>query len=132
MKGDRTLTIIGIAAASLTAVIACTRPRVTVTVTPVGSERTYPATPDNAAIPLYTLTKLECPYDEIAALTAEALLDVFSDAKVLSALRAKAREIGAHAIVGYTQSTRRGTDLEGEIRVRNGTAIRFRSGECMK
>jgi hypothetical protein len=132
MKGDHILVSVRIAVAAVATLIACTSLRPTVTVTPVGSERTYPATPDSAAIPLYTITTLGCPYDEIAALTAEGRVGSSSEAEILSLLKAKARAIGAHAIIGYTQSTRHGTELEGDIRVRNGTAIRFRSAECTK
>jgi hypothetical protein len=133
MKGDHTLVSVRIAVAAVATLLACTSLRPTVVmVTPVGSERTYPATPDSAAIPLYTITTLGCPYDEIAALTAEGRVDSSSEAEILSLLKAKARAIGAHAIIGYTQSTRHGTELEGDIRVRNGTAIRFRSAECTK
>jgi hypothetical protein len=132
MKRNRTLASVVIGMASITTLIACTRPGVTVTVTPLGSERTYPATTDSTAIPLYTISRPECTYDEIAALTAEGQVESSSDAEVLSALRTKARAIGAHAIVGYTQGVRQGTELEGQIRVRNGTAVRFRSPDCMK
>jgi hypothetical protein len=135
-QGDGTLhgghigRTIGLVLASMVVLIGCVRPGVSVIATPLGSERTYPATPDSTTIPLYTTTKLECAYDEIAALTAEGSV-ALSDAKVLDGLRAKARAVGAHAIIGYSQSTRQSTELEGEIRVRNGTAIRFRSADCM-
>ena len=101
----------------------------TVTVTPLGAGRTYPATPDTVTIPLYSVQKPECPYDEIAAITAEG--NRTGDV-VLAALRDKARTIGGQAIVGYSQSTRVGGDGKSELTVRSGTAIRFRSAECMK
>lgn len=105
-----------------------------VTLTPLGSEQGYPPTPDSVSIPLYATTKPECPYDEIAAITTEGRVYHSDEKEVLQALIAKARAVGAHAIVGYTQSTRAasaGSDT-GDIHVRNGTAIRFRNPDCMK
>jgi hypothetical protein len=131
LHGGRIGRTIGVALACVVVLVGCVRPGVNVIATPLGSERTYPATPDSTTIPLYTTTKLECAYDEIAALTAEGSV-ALSDAKVLEGLRAKARAVGAHAIIGYSQSIRQSTELEGEIRVRNGTAVRFRSTDCMK
>ena len=106
------------------AVAACAP---TVTVTPLGVGHTYPATPDNVMIPLYSVAKPECPYDEIAAITAEGNRP--KDVE-LAALRDKARALGAQAIVGYSQSMR--TSGKAELNVRSGTAIRFRSADCMK
>jgi hypothetical protein len=98
-----------------------------VTVTPLGDQRTYPPTPDSVAIPLHAITKPECPYDEIAAITTEGA----DEGAVLSALIARARAVGAHAILGYTQSTRMiSQNTDGYVR--GGTAIRYRSPDCMK
>jgi hypothetical protein len=121
----------GIALASLAVAVACA-PRVTVT--PLGAERTYPPTPDSVAISLYATTTPECPYDEVAAVTAEGQGLLSSESEVLAALKAKARAIGGHAIVGYTQSTRAtgGGSQTYDVPVRSGTAIRFRSAECTK
>ena len=132
MNGYRYRASIAVVMAFMTTLVACIRPKVVVTATPVGDERTYAATPDSLTIPLYTTTKLECAYDEIAALTAEGYAGLRSNAEVIAALRTKARAIGAHAIIAYSQSTRHGSELESEILVRNGTAIRFRSADCMK
>jgi hypothetical protein len=93
-----------------------------VTVTPLGAERTYPATSDTARIPLYSVARPECPYDEIALIRAEGASKP-SAAVILGALRSKARALGAHAIIGYTQRT---------YEWATGTAIRFRSPDCMK
>jgi hypothetical protein len=101
--------------------LACMRPQVIAT--PLGAEQIYPATPDTVIVPLYSTAKPECPYDEIAAITAE--WDRSHD--VLGALRQKARAVGGQAIVGYMQSER----PDGNS-VRSGTAIRFRSASCMK
>jgi len=125
---------LGVAAlAVLVAVVAACAPRVTLT--PLGAERVYPPTPDSVAIPLYASTKPACPYDEIAALTVEGAGALSSDADVLDALRAKARAVGAQAIIGYSQGNRSSADHDptmppGKVRVRNGTAIRFRSSTC--
>jgi hypothetical protein len=120
-----------IALASLAVAVACA-PRVTVT--PLGAERTYPATPDSVAISLYATTTPECPYDEVAAVTAEGRGLMSSEPEVLAALKAKARAVGGHAIIGYTQSKRAtGAGSESyDIPVRSGTAIRFRSTDCTK
>lgn len=121
---------------SLVLAIGCmpapTRP--VVMVTPLGTERTYPPTPDGVAIPLYAAAKPECPFDEIAALTAEGLRIRSVEAEVLAALRAKARSIGAHAIIEYSQGMRHSSNAmeSDDIHVRSGTAIRFRSADCMK
>jgi hypothetical protein len=112
----------GLAFVAANAVLLSCAP--TVTVTPLGSERTYPPTPDTASIPLYSTVKPACPYDEIAAITAEGIKP---DNVVLAALRAKARALGGQAITGYTQQQR-----EDGTSVRSGTAIRFRSADCTK
>jgi len=121
----------GIGAVSLAVLLACA-PKVSLT--PLGTGAVYPATPDSVAIPLYATTKPECPYDEIAAITAEGTTVRSVDAEVLSALKAKARAVGGHAIVGYTQSSRLASSgsVSTDIHVRSGTAIRFRSADCMK
>jgi hypothetical protein len=132
MTNSRSQASFGIAVVSLAVVIGCA-PQVTLT--PVGAERVYPATPDSVAIPLYATTKPECPYDEIAAITAEGRVYRSVDAEVLAALKAKARAVGAHAIIGYAQNSRATGTASGEstdIHVRSGTAIRFRSADCMK
>ncbi|MDQ4080195.1 MAG: hypothetical protein M3125_05495 [Gemmatimonadota bacterium] len=105
-----------------------------VTLTPLGTEQAYPPTPESVSIPLYATTKPECPYDEIAAITAEGRVYHSDEKEVLEALIAKARAVGAHAIVGYTQGTRAASagSETGDVHVRNGTAIRFRNPDCMK
>lgn len=132
MKESRSHASSGIAVVSLAVIVGCA-PQVTLT--PLGAEKAYPPTPDSVAIALYATTKPECPYDEIAAITAEGTPARSEEAEVLSALKTKARAIGAHAIVGYTQSNRAASTAGGESRdvhVRSGTAIRFRSDDCMK
>lgn len=124
MNAPRTRSLISLLA--LATLIACAP---TITTTPVGPERTYPPTPDSVAIPLYTVSKPECPYEELAAITAEGGL---SEAALVPALRAKARAIGGQAIIGYTQSHRSTGDSSTDISVRSGTAIRFRSDDCRK
>jgi hypothetical protein len=125
---------LGVAALVVVAAfVAACAPRVTLT--PLGAERVYPPTPDSVAIPLYASTTPACPYEEIAALTVEGAGALSSDADVLEALRAKARAVGAQAIIGYAQANRASTGQEpllppGKVRVRNGTAIRFRSPTC--
>ena len=102
-------------------VSACSLVAPVVTITPLGAERTYPATPDSVSIPLYTVSKPECPYDEIAVITTTS--PGARDAKLVAVLRQKARALGADAIIGYTQK------IEDTV---NGTAIHFRSAECTK
>lgn len=118
-------------ATSLAVVLGCGPPQVTLT--PLGTGRTFPPTPERAAIPLLATARPECPYDEIAAITIEGRSH-HSEAEVLEALIAKARTVGAHAIVGFTQSTRAasGVSETSDVHVRSGTAIRFRSHDCMK
>ncbi|HKW46591.1 MAG TPA: hypothetical protein VJN70_04070 [Gemmatimonadaceae bacterium] len=111
-----------VVAMSLAAATGCAPPPELI-ITPLGAERTYPATPDNVKIPLYATRQPECPYDEIAAITAEGLQ---SDEEMLATLKSKARTLGADAIVGYAQGIR------ASVRVRSGTAIRFRSTDCTK
>jgi len=94
-----------------------------VTVTPLGAERTYSPTPDSVKVPLYSVAKPECPYDEIAAISAQGS----TTSKVLPALRSKARALGGEAIIGYTRSRHEsGDDVE------SGTAIHFRSRDCAR
>ena len=124
MKKSRSQSSLGRTLMALAFASACA-PQVTVT--PLGDQRTYSPTPDSVAIPLYATTKPDCPYDEIAAITAEGA----DESAVLSALIARARAVGAHAIFGYTQSTRMmSKNTDGYVR--GGTAIRYRSTDCMK
>lgn len=118
-----------IAFAFVIAISACHSPP-SVTTTPLGAEKSYPATPDSVPIVLYTVTKPECPYEEIAALTAEG--DEGSETAIVAALRQKARQLGGHAIIGYTQAKRSSSKQVLDISVRSGTAVRFRSADCMK
>lgn len=81
------------------------------------------------AVAVYTTQVPECPYREIAIVTAyqaDILLDDDLD-KVLAALKERARLIGADAVVGV-----RVVDKSGEsARVGySGTAIRFTDDEC--
>jgi hypothetical protein len=93
-----------------------------VTITPLGAERTYTAVADSAKIPLYSAAKPECPYDEIALVRVEGGSNPSADLLVAT-LRSKARVLGGQAIVGYTQRS---------YEWASGTAIRFRSRDCMK
>ena len=129
-----------IAVVSLAAILAgasCRLPREPqVTLTLLGAERTYPPTPDSVALPLYATVRPECPYEEIATITAEGTTSRSVETEVLAALRERARSVGAHAIIGYTQTNRQASRVGGsessDIHVRGGTAIRFRSADCMK
>jgi hypothetical protein len=130
----RVLPRAGVVAVAVVAVVTACAPRVTLT--PLGAGRVYPPTPDSVAIPLYASTTPSCPFEEIAALTVEGAGMLTSDAGVLDALRAKARAVGGQAIIGYSQANRSASDHDpsmppGKVRVRNGTAIRFRSPACM-
>jgi hypothetical protein len=124
MKERRGQNSLGLTLIALAFASACA-PQVTVT--PLGDQRIYPPTADGVPIPLYATTTPECAYDEIAAITAEG----DDEAAVLSALIARARAVGAHAILGYTQSTRMVSESSNAY-VRGGTAIRYRSTDCMK
>jgi hypothetical protein len=130
MKTSRVLAGCGIAV--LLAVVPGCAPRITIT--PLGAEGPYPATSDSVAIPLFATTKPECPYTEIAAITSEGRVYRSVEDEVLTALIAKARAVGAHAIVGYTQGSRAASagSETSDVDVRSGTAIRFRSPDCMK
>ena len=127
--------VVAVVAVVAVAVVAGTACAPRVTLTPLGAGRVYPPTPDSVAIPLYAWTTPACPFEELAALTVEGAGLLTSDAGVLEALRAKARAVGAQAIVGYSQASRSASDHDpsmppGKVRVRNGTAIRFRSSTC--
>lgn len=127
MTTDRRYTGVGSALVAFVYLTGCA-PQVTLT--PLGDGGTYPATPESAPIPLYATTAPECPYDEIAAITAEGT----GEAKVLSALVSTARGIGAHAILGYKQGNRAASagSSTTDVHVRGGTAIRFRSVDCTR
>ena len=112
---------------------ACFPP--TVTVTPLGSGQTYPATPDSVEIALFT-TGPECAYSEIASLTAEGQANWVSDQAITDTLKARARSIGAEAVINFTQGNRNvtpgGGKLPGDYRTRGGTAIRFKDPTCRR
>lgn len=123
-----------IAAALVTVIAVALGCAPKVTLTPLGTAQAYPPTPDSVAIPLYASTKPECPYDEIASITTEGRVYHSDEEEVLEALIARARAVGAHAIVGYTQGSRAASagSETGDVHVRNGTAIRFRDSHCVK
>lgn len=101
-----------------------------ITVTPLGAGRQYPAIADSVPIPLHAAASVACPYEELAALTVEGP----AETRVHAALIATARSLGAHAILGYTQSRREMTigTIAQDRHVRSGTAVRFTSTECMR
>jgi hypothetical protein len=111
---------LGVVSVFAAAISACAPP--IITVTPVGAERTYPPTADSVAIPIYSVAKPDCPFDEIAVVSAEGTT---SD-EALAALRKNVRAVGGQAILGYTQLDR------GSTSVRTGTAVRFQSPGCAK
>lgn len=115
-------TSIVVVAMTLGTTIGCAH-SIDTTITPLGAERTFPVTSNGIPIPLYATAKPECPFDEIAVITVEG---PYSDEEMLDSLRSRARSLGAHAIVGYTQG------IHGGWRVRTGTAIHFSSDDCKK
>ena len=118
----------------LLATIACYPPP-SVTITPLGTGQTYAATPDSVPIALL-VSPPECRYEAVASITAEGLTFLISDADITDTLRARARSVGGHAIMNFSQGTRNvapGTGTaEGDYRVRAGTAIRFRDPSCSR
>ena len=118
----------------LLATISCHTPP-SVTITPLGAGQTYEPTPDSVPIALL-VSPPECRHDAVAAITAEALSFMISDAALTDTLRARARSVGGHAIMNFTQGTRNvapgSGPTEGEYRIRAGTAIRFRDPSCSR
>jgi hypothetical protein len=87
-----------------------------------------PHPPGTAAseILVYSARLPDCPFDEIALVSAARIdggpgMDV-----LLAALRQQAHSLGGHAIVGLTERPR--TEAEGPSLV--GTVIRFTVEEC--
>jgi hypothetical protein len=119
----------------LVATISCSYPPA-ITITPLGTGQTYPPTPDSIPVALLTSTP-ECRYDAIASITAEGHVNSLSDAALTDTLRARARSVGGHAILNFSQGTRNvsepgSSQLAGDYRVRTGTAIRFREATCTR
>jgi hypothetical protein len=131
MTNRRSTVIIAGIGAALALLSACA-PQVTVT--PLGAERVYPATPDSVQISLYTVTKPECPFEEIAAITAERK---YTDRRTPTYSRRSGRKRARSALTRSSGTCRvpvaaTASGAGADIPVRSGTAIRFRSADCMK
>lgn len=115
------------------AAIGCTP---SVTVTPIRSGPSLEPTPDSIPIQLFAEAKPTCQYEEIAVVTVEGQRNWVSDEKVTEELKARARKVGGHAVIGYTQTQRNvapgGGRMAGDYRTRSGTAIRFTDPTCRR
>ena len=116
----------------LAGAISCYTPP-SVTITPLGTGQTHAPTPDSVRIALL-VSPPECRYDAVASITAEGLAFMISDEALTDTLRARARSVGGHAIMNFSQGTRNvapgSGPTEGEYRIRAGTAIRFKDSGC--
>lgn len=94
----------------------------------LGPQR-YPAGDSEAAIRLYSAGQPECPFEELAILTSVLEDPWFSSREdALEALKERARQLGAHAIVGLEPH-----DVpheNGSTPGFKGTAVRFTEGDC--
>jgi hypothetical protein len=87
-----------------------------------------PHAPDASEILVFSAKLPECPFEEIALISAEgaqSLLGTNMD-RLLAALKDRAHELGGHAIVGLTERSR--TEEVGPGL--SATAIRFTSSDC--
>jgi hypothetical protein len=88
-----------------------------------------PHAPDAAEILVYSAKLPECPFEEIALISArqgELSLAGSNMDRLLTALKQRAHQLGGHAIVDLTERPR--TKEEGPSL--SGTIIRFTSSEC--
>lgn len=119
-------------ASLLFAAVSCYTPPA-VTITPLGTGQSYEPTPDSVPIALLVSTP-ECRYDAVASITAEGLTSLITDAAITDTLRARARSVGGHAIMNFSQGTRNVAPetgpTAGDYRIRAGTAIRFKDPSC--
>jgi hypothetical protein len=90
-----------------------------------------PAPPEGTVddVAVFSAREPSCPFDEIAIVSARKELFPLSGDELLSALKARAWELGAHAVVGLreipAQSDEDGSSL-------TGTAIRFTDPDCRR
>jgi hypothetical protein len=98
----------------------------------------YPPKPPGHPIRIYREQRPRCAFEEVAAISAAPRLITHNSEVVADALRAKARELGGDAIIGFgidsrvtgaSPSVSGGVDLE-RVSVSNGTVIRFKSETC--
>lgn len=85
--------------------------------------------PDQSEILVFSARIPECPFEEIALISArmgEFEKPGLGMDGLLAALKDRARELGGHAVVGLTDHPR--TKAEGPSL--SGTAVRFTSSEC--
>jgi hypothetical protein len=88
-----------------------------------------PHPPDAGEILVFSAKLPECPFEEIALISAEGGRSAAGGTdmdRLLTALKQRAHELGGHAIVGLTDRPR--TEEEGPSL--SGTIIRFTSSEC--
>lgn len=104
------------------AVAACAP---TMRTTMIGAERAPAAEPGEILV--FSSKVPECPYDEIALVTAKrGEFDLVGKGDLLSTLKQRAHELGGHAIVGLAELPR--TEVEGPSL--SGTVVRFKSSDC--
>lgn len=86
-------------------------------------------TPDQSEILVFSASVPDCPFEEIALISARmgAKPGMGMD-DLLAALKDRARELGGHAVVGLTE--RPATKEEGPSL--SGTAVRFTSSDCRR
>lgn len=93
--------------------------------------------PEDHPIQLYGSALPECPYEEVALVSARGKRSASS--QLLDAVRDQARKMGGDAVLGLSQDT----DISGAVPVGaiivpvkrlviSGTVIRFRDPHCMK
>ena len=99
----------------------------TVTVTKL--DGTFAPRPGLDEVAVYTTQVPECPYREIAIISAfeNDLIAGGELDSVLAALKERARSIGADAVVGVHLVNKGGESNRGGY---SGTAIRFTNDEC--
>lgn len=86
-------------------------------------------TPDQSEILVFSASLPDCPFEEIALISArmgEFEKPGLGMDGLLAALKDRARELGGHAVVGLTDHPR--TKAEGPSL--SGTAVRFTSSDC--
>jgi hypothetical protein len=116
-------------AAVLTSVVAVTSacaPKVQVT----ELNGTFEARRSPTDVAVFTTQAPDCPYQEVAIVTAyQGDFPAFSDLDdVLAAVRERAHEIGADAVVGVRLVNRGGDSAREGY---SGTGVRFEDADCM-
>lgn len=93
--------------------------------------RFYPPHPPDATVAVFSANIPDCAFDEIAIVTRSENPPFSGAAAALEALKAEARRMGGHALVGLRPGEEP-SDVLGSITYWSATVVRFPDPSCQR